>query len=210
MKVALYGATGAAGSRILKELVSRGHHVTAIVRDPAKLAPSGATVRVKQGDLSDSKSIAAAIGDVEAVISAYGPPKNDLEALVGVTERQVEALKGKAGVRLIVVGGAGGLNIAPGLAMVDSQFMPEPFKPIARAHVNAFNVLKASSIDWTYFAPAAFFEPGQRTGEFRLGKDDLIANAQQESRISMEDYAVALVDELEKSRHRRQRFTIGY
>jgi putative NADH-flavin reductase len=109
-----------------------------------------------------------------------------------------------------VVGGAGGLNIAPGLAMVDSQFMPEPFKPIARAHVNAFNVLKASSIDWTYFAPAAFFEPGQRTGEFRLGKDDLIANAQQESRISMEDYAVALVDELEKSRHRRQRFTIGY
>ena len=210
MKVALYGATGAAGSRILKELVSRGHHVTAIVRDPAKLAPSGATVRVKQGDLSDSKSIAAAIGDVEAVISAYGPPKNDLEALVGVTERQVEALKGKAGVRLIVVGGAGGLNIAPGLAMVDSQFMPEPFKPIARAHVNAFNVLKAASIDWTYFAPAAFFEPGQRTGEFRLGKDDLIANAQQESRISMEDYAVALVDELEKSRHRRQRFTIGY
>jgi putative NADH-flavin reductase len=129
---------------------------------------------------------------------------------VGVTERQVEALKGNAGVRLIVVGGAGGLNIAPGLAMVDSQFMPEPFKPIARAHVNAFNVLKASSIDWTYFAPAAFFEPGQRTGEFRLGKDDLIANAQQESRISMEDYAVALVDELEKSRHRRQRFTIGY
>jgi uncharacterized protein len=210
MKVALYGATGAAGSRILKELVSRGHHVTAIVRDPAKLAPSGATVRVKQGDLSDSKSIAAAIGDAEAVISAYGPPKNDLEALVGVTERQVEALKGKPGVRLIVVGGAGGLNIAPGLAMVDSQFMPEPFKPIARAHVNAFNVLKAASIDWTYFAPAAFFEPGQRTGEFRLGKDDLIANAQQESRISMEDYAVALVDELEKSRHRRQRFTIGY
>lgn len=210
MKVALYGATGAAGSRILKELVSRGHHVTAIVRDPAKLTQSGANVRVKQGDLSDPKSIAAAIGDAEAVISAYGPPKNDLEALVGVTERQVEALKGKPGVRLIVVGGAGGLNIAPGLAMVDSQFMPEPFKPIARAHVNAFNVLKASSIDWTYFAPAAFFEPGQRTGEFRLGKDDLIANAQQESRISMEDYAVALVDELEKSRHRRQRFTIGY
>ena len=210
MKVALYGATGAAGSRILKELVSRGHHVTAVVRDVSKLAQPGVNVRVKQGDLSDSKSIAAAIGDVEAVISAYGPPKNDLEALVGVTERQVEALKGKAGVRLIVVGGAGGLNIAPGLAMVDSQFMPEPFKPIARAHVNAFNVLKASSIDWTYFAPAAFFEPGQRTGEFRLGKDDLIANAQQESRISMEDYAVALVDELEKSRHRRQRFTIGY
>ena len=210
MKVALYGATGAAGSRILKELVSRGHQVTALVRDPAKLVQSGANVRVKQDDLSDPKSIAAAIGDAEAVVSAYSPPKNDLEALTGVTQRQVEALKGKTGVRLVVVGGAGGLNIAPNLALVDSPYMPEPFKPIARAHVNAFNVLKASTIDWTYFAPAAFFEPGQRTGQFRLGKDDLIANAQQESRISMEDYAVALVDELEKPRHRRQRFTIGY
>ena len=210
MKVALYGATGAAGSRILKELVSRGHQVTALARDPAKLVQSGANVRVKQDDLSDPKSIAAAIGDAEAVVSAYSPPKNDLEALTGVTQRQVEALKGKTGVRLVVVGGAGGLNIAPNLALVDSPYMPEPFKPIARAHVNAFNVLKASTIDWTYFAPAAFFEPGQRTGQFRLGKDDLIANAQQESRISMEDYAVALVDELEKPRHRRQRFTIGY
>ena len=210
MKVALYGATGAAGSRILKELVSRGHQVTALARDPAKLVQSGVNVRVKQDDLSDPKSIAAAIGDAEAVVSAYSPPKNDLEALTGVTQRQVEALKGKTGVRLVVVGGAGGLNIAPNLALVDSPYMPEPFKPIARAHVNAFNVLKASTIDWTYFAPAAFFEPGQRTGQFRLGKDDLIANAQQESRISMEDYAVALVDELEKPRHRRQRFTIGY
>jgi uncharacterized protein len=210
MKVALYGATGAAGSRILKELVSRGHHVTAVVRDAAKLPQSGPNVRVKQGDLSDPKSITAAVGDVEAVISAYGPPKNDLEAIEGVTERQVEALKGKTGVRLIVVGGAGGLNIAPGLTLVDSQFMPEPYKPIARAHVKAFHVLKASTIDWTYFAPAALFEPGQRTGEFRLGKDELIANTQQESRISMEDYAVALVDELEKPRHRRQRFSIGY
>src|SRR3984957_15071753 len=210
MKVALYGATGAAGSRILKELVSRGHHVTAVVRDAAKLTQSGPNVRVKQGDLSDPKCITAAVGDVEAVISAYGPPKNDLEAIEGVTERQVEALKGKTGVRLIVVGGAGGLNIAPGLTLVDSQFMPEPYKPIARAHVKAFNVVKASTIDWTYFAPAAFFEPGQRTGEFRLGKDELISNTQQESRISMEDYAVALVDELEKPRHRRQRFSIGY
>src|SRR5271155_2042206 len=125
MKVALYGATGAAGSRILKELVSRGHHVTAVVRDTTKLAHSGPNVLVKQGDLSDPKSIATAIGDVEAVISAYGPPKNDLDAIEGVTERQVEALKGKTGVRLIVVGGAGGLNIAPGLALVDSEYMPE-------------------------------------------------------------------------------------
>jgi hypothetical protein len=94
--------------------------------------------------------------------------------------------------------------------LVDSEYFPEPYQPIARAHVKAMNVLRASSIDWTYLAPAAYFEPGERTGKFRLGKDELIANVQHESRISMEDYAIALVDELEKPRHRRQRFSVGY
>lgn len=210
MKVALYGATGKAGSRILKELVSRGHRVTAIARDPAKLPQPAPGVNVKQDDLSDPKKIAAAVDGAEAVISAYGPPRDDVSAIVGVTQRQVEALSHKANVRLIVVGAAGGLQVAPGMQLVDSEYFPEPYQPIARAHINAMNVLKASSIDWTYLAPAAYFEPGERTGKFRLGKDELIANAQQESRISMEDYAIALVDELEKPRHRRQRFSVGY
>ena len=210
MKVALYGATGKSGSRILKELVSRGHQVIAIVRDPSKLTQTGPGVQVKQDDLSDPKKIAAAVDGAEAVISAYAPPQNDVRALVGVTQRQVEALGQKPKARLIVVGGAGGLNVAPGIMLVDSPYFPEPYQPIARAHVEAFNVLRASKIDWTYLAPAAYFEPGERTGKFRLGKDELIANAQQESRISMEDYAVALVDELDKPRHRRQRFSVGY
>jgi uncharacterized protein len=209
MKVALYGATGKAGSRILKELVSRGHRVTAIARDPAKLPQPGPGVSVKQDDLSDPEKIAAAVDGAEAVISAYGSPQDDVSAIVGVTQRQVEALGRKANVRLIVVGGAGGLRVAPGVMLVDSEYFPVPYQPIARAHVKALNVLEASSIDWTYLAPAAYFEPGERTGKFRLGKDELIANAQQESRISMEDYAIALVDELEKPRHRRQRFSIG-
>ena len=210
MKVALYGATGKSGSRILKELASRGHQVIAIVRDPSKLTQTGPGVQVKQDDLSDPKKIAAAVDGAEAVISAYAPPQNDVRALVGVTQRQVEALGQKPKARLIVVGGAGGLNVAPGIMLVDSPYFPEPYQPIARAHVEAFNVLRASKIDWTYLAPAAYFEPGERTGKFRLGKDELIANAQQESRISMEDYAVALVDELDKPRHRRQRFSVGY
>ena len=210
MKVALYGATGKSGSRILKELASRGHQVIAIVRDPSKLTQTGPGVQVKQDDLSDPKKIAAAVDGAEAVISAYAPPQNDVRALVGVTQRQVEALGQKPKARLIVVGGAGGLNVAPGIMLVDSPYFPEPYQPIARAHVEAFNVLRASKIDWTYLAPAAYFEPGERTGKFRLGKDELIANAQQESRISMEDYAIALVDELEKPRHRRQRFSVGY
>ena len=209
MKVALYGATGKAGSRILKELVSRGHRVTAIVRDPAKLPQPGPGVIVKQDDLSDPRKIAAAVNGAEAVISAYGPPQDDPDEIVGVTQRQVEALKG-ADARLIVVGGAGGLNVAPGVTLLESGHLPEAYFPIVKAHIKAFNVLRTSAIDWTYLAPAAYFVPGERTGKFRLGKDELIANAQQESRISMEDYAIALVDELEKPTHRRQRFSVGY
>jgi hypothetical protein len=144
------------------------------------------------------------------VISAYAPPADDTDALVGVTKRQIEAVK-KAGVgRLIVVGGAGGLEIKPGVSLIESGYLPEPYLPIATSHVKALDLLKKSEIDWTYFAPAGFFEPGERTGKFRLGKDELISNDKGESRISMEDYAIALVDELENPKHRKQRFSIGY
>ena len=210
MKVALYGATGNSGSRILTELVSRGHQVIAIVRNPAKLPQPAPGVLIKQDDLSDPKKIAAAVDGAEAVISAYAPPQDDVDAIVGVTQRQVEALNHGSKVRLIVVGGAGGLNVAPGVTLIDSGYLPEPVLPIAKAHSKALNVLRASTIDWTYLAPAAYFEPGTLTGKFRLGTDELIANERQESRISMEDYAIALVDELEKPQHRRQRFSIGY
>jgi putative NADH-flavin reductase len=210
MKVALYGATGQSGSRILKELVSRGHKVIAIARNPASLTDRGPDVLVRKDDLSDPQSIAAAIDGADAVVSAYGPPRDDVDALVGVTERLIEAVSQRPGIRLVVVGGAGGLNVAPGVTLLESGYMPEAFHPIVKAHIKTYNVLRASKINWTYFAPAAYFEPGQRTGKFRLGTDELIANAQQESRISMEDYAIALVDELEQPKHRRQRFSIGY
>ncbi len=210
MKVALYGATGQSGSRILKELVSRGHKVIAIARNPASLTDRGPDVLVRKDDLSDPKSIAAAIDGADAVVSAYGPPKDDVDAIVGVTERLIEAVSQRPGTRLVVVGGAGGLNVAPGVTLLESGYLPEAFHPIVKAHIKTYDVLRASKIDWTYFAPAAYFEPGQRTGKFRLGTDELIANAQQESRISMEDYAIALVDELEQPKHRRQRFSIGY
>ena len=209
MNVVLYGSTGKAGSRILKELVSRGHRVTAIARDPAKLQGI-AGISVKKDDLSDVKATAEAIRGADVVISAYGPPPDNTEEIIGVTQRLVDAVKLAGNARLLVVGGAGGLNVAPGVTLIDSGYLPEPYKPIAKAHERTFHLLRASDIDWTYLAPAAFFEPGKRTGKFRLGKDELIADEKQESRISMEDYAIALVNEIEKPEHRKQRFSVGY
>jgi uncharacterized protein len=209
MNVALYGSTGKAGSRILKELISRGHRVTAISRNPAKL--QGITgISTKTDDLSDVSKTAEVIRGADAVISAYGPPQDNTEEIVEITQRLVDAVKRAGSPRLVVVGGAGGLNVAPGVTLIDSGYLPDAYKPIAKSHVRALNVLQSSDIDWTYLAPAAYFEPGERTGKFRLGKDELIANEKQESRISMEDYAIALVNELEKPDHRKQRFSVGY
>ena len=209
MKVVLFGATGKSGSRLLKELVSRGHKVTAVARDTAKL-PAASGVQVKQDDLSDVRRTADVIRGADAVISAYAPPADNTDALIGVTQRQVEAVH-QAGVdRLLVVGGAGGLEVAPGVSLIASGHLPAPYLPIANSHVKALDVLRKSDVNWTYVAPAAYFEPGTRTGKFRLGTDQLITAANGESRISMEDYAIAVVDELEKGANRRKRVSVGY
>ena len=127
-----------------------------------------------------------------------------------MTERFIAAVQQAGVARLIVVGGAASLEVAPGVTLLASGHLPAQWLPIATSHAKALDLLKQSPINWTYFSPAAFFEPGARTGKFRIGKDELIANEQHESRISMEDYAIALVDELESPRHERARFTIGY
>lgn len=207
MKVVLYGATGKAGSRILKELTDRGHQVTAVARDIRGLP---ADVERKQDDLSNVEAMAAIISGADAVVSAYAPPADDTDALIGVTERQIAAVKKAGGPRLIVVGGAGSLEVAPGLSLLASGHLPEAWIPIASSHERALRLLEASDINWTYFSPAAFFEPGQRTANFRRGTKQLISDEKGQSRISMEDYAIALVDELEKPAHERARFTVGY
>ena len=209
MHIALYGATGNSGSRILTELLSRGHQVTAIARDPAKLAPRPG-LTVVQGDLASVDGIAGKIKGADAVVSAYAPPPDDTDQLLPVTERLVEAVK-QAGVpRLLVVGGAGSLEVAPGVTVIASGHLPAEWMPIAVSHANLLDQLKKTGINWTYFSPAGFFVPGERTGKFRLGTNQLIANEQGDSRISLEDYAIALVDELEAPKHERERFTIGY
>jgi len=217
MKIVLYGATGRAGSRILTELLERGHEVVAVVRNPDKLAPNDG-LTVQQGDLSSAESITEAIGAAQAVVSAYGPPEDKTDQLLGVTKREIAAIQQVSqranspenAPRLIVVGGAASLEVAPGVTVGNAKDFPAALRPIAQAHEEALELLRASSIDWTYLSPSAFFEPGQRTGKFRLGQDQLLTAPDGKSWISMEDYAIALVDELEQPQHRRQRFTVGY
>lgn len=209
MRVALYGATGRAGSRILQELVQRGHHVAAMARETPK-APSTAGVEWKIDDLSDVQQIADNIRGSDAVISAYAPPAENTGALVGVCERLARAVAQSHVPRLLVVGGAGTLEVAPGVTLLQSGMLPAEWVAIATAHSQTLEALQATSIDWTYVAPAAMFEPGERTGTYRTESTRLLSDAKGESRISMEDYALAMVDELERPAHHRERFAVAW
>ncbi|GAB7547452.1 NAD(P)-dependent oxidoreductase [Cupriavidus sp. 8B] len=220
MHVALLASTGRAGRTILDELVRRGHHVTAVARNLDKL-PGGLpeTVTAVQDDLTSVDRIAEIIRGADAVVSAFGPSSSDprystdvsyTDQLVSVTERLIAAVREADAPRLIVVGGAGSLEFSPGVTVLKSGYWPEPYVNIATSHMKAFAALRASDINWTYFSPPMLITPGERTGQFRLGGDSLIKDAEGTSRISFEDYAVALVDELEKPAHERSRFTAGY
>jgi hypothetical protein len=209
MNVVLYSATGMIGSRVLNELVSRGHNVTAVVRDPSKV-PAKSGINAVKGNIFDSADVAAKTVGVAAVISAYGPGQGPVEKLLDATSSLIAGLDKSDVKRLIFVGGAGSLLVAPGVDLIDSGHLPEEYKAIAIAHRDALKMLRNSDLDWTYFSPAGFIQPGERTGKFRLGTDSLIADEKGNSFISAEDYAVALVDELENPRHIRQQFTAAY
>ena len=205
MKVALVGASGNAGTRILKELVSRGHEVTAIARNADKIeAQSGVTV--VQADAADPAALAEAIKGHDVAISSLKFADSDAGKLI-------EAAR-KSGVgRYFVVGGAASLK-APGSdqRIIDSGQIPEAFMPEIRAGANFLELLKQEpeGLDWTFISPSMFFGPGERTGKFRLGTEELLVAEDGKSSISYEDYAVALVDEIEAPKHNRARFTVGY
>jgi len=203
MKIALIGATGFIGSRLLAELTSRGHQVTAIVRNPEKVA-QGAGVTAKKGDVYDKDGLAALLAGYDAVISAVHFTASDPATLLA-------AVKQSGVKRYLVVGGAGSLEVAPGVKVYNTPEFPAIYLDEARKGGVFLNLLKGEgSLDWTFLSPSALIEPGERTGKFRLGKDQLLVDGNGQSRISAEDYAIALVDELEKPAHSRQRFTVGY
>ncbi len=216
MKVVLYGATGMIGSRILKELLMRGHKVTAVVRDPSKVHAQP-NLTIEKGDLLDADGIAKLAWGAEVVVSSYGPPSGPngpdpgkVHHLVDSVRALVAGARRAGSPRIIVVGGAGSLEISPGLQIVDAPTFPEAYKPVALAHRDAFYELRKTDLNWTYFSPAMMIQPGERTGKFRLGQNSLISDDKGNSSISAEDYAIALVDEVEQGRHTKQRFTIGY
>ncbi len=213
--VLLIGATGFVGSAVLNELLERGHKVTAVVRNAAKLPQNELLTAVEQ-DVSDVEAIAKLAEGKDAVISAYNPGWMNPEIEKLITENYPKILEAakKSGVeRLLIVGGAGTLFCAPGLRLVDSGALPAEImggvRPLGNFYLNTLT--NEDSIDWVFFSPAGVLDgEGKKTGNYRLGKDDLIVDAEGNSHISVQDYADALVNELEKPAHHKERFTIGY
>jgi putative NADH-flavin reductase len=213
MKLALFGASGTLGQRILREALSRGHTVSAIVRDPSRITEQSSNLRAASGNVLDPDAVAAAVAGHDAVVSAVGPSGTEGAEMVVEAARSLIAGLKRAGVeRLVVVGGAGSLEVAPGVKLIDTPEFPAALKAIAQAASDALDVYRqeGAGLEWTYLSPAALIAPGERTGAFRLGGDQLVTDAEGQSRISAEDFAIALLDEVEQPRHVRQRFTVAY
>jgi uncharacterized protein len=215
-KIVLFGASGMIGQRVLREALDRGHEVTAVARDTSKLTRTDPKSTVTSGDVTDPGSVAKLAAGADVVISAISTraPGGDPEAaLAAVADSLIRGLRSLApdAPRLIIVGGAGSLEVAPGVRLVDTPEFPAAYKSESLAHAGLLGVFRGvTDLEWTYLSPAAEIAPGERTGTFRLGDDELVVDAAGESRISAEDYAVALVDEAETPKHVGRRFTVGY
>ena len=213
MKIVLLGATGFVGSALLKEALDRGHIVTAIARHPETLGLRE-RLTVKAGDVFDSSALATLLAGHEAVISAFNPGwrnPNLYDDQRRGTSAIIAAVK-QAGIRRVLwVGGAGGLEVKPGVRVVDDPNLPDWIRPGSLATIDALEQLrKEPELEWSFLAPSAEMKPGSRTGKYRLGGDDLLVDANGKSHISLEDFAAAMIDELEHPAHIRHRFTVGY
>ncbi len=217
-KVVLIGASGFVGNAILNELLERGHEVTAVVRHPEKVKAENPRLSVVGMDVEDSARLTDACKGHDAVISAYNPGWGNpdmYEDTLRVYPKILNAVKASGTGRLLIVGGAGSLFVKPGVRLVDTGTLPEAWLPGVKSMAKFYleTLVHEQDLDWVFFSPAANLgnlQPGVRTGKFRLGKDDLIVDEKGDSFISVEDYAMAMVDELEQENHHKERFTIGY
>ncbi len=213
MKIALIGATGFVGAAILQEALDRGHEVTAIVLNPEKLQ-AHPKLHPQKGDVYNEDQMARLVAGQDAVISAFNPGWSNPDIYnqqIKGTRAIISGVK-RAGIkRLLFVGGAGSLEVKPGVQSVDLPGFPAEYKQGALATREALTMLRQEAgLEWSVLSPSADLFPGQRTGQFRLGTDQLLKDADGKSRISVQDYAMAMIDEVEKPKHIRRRFTVGY
>ncbi|MEV4452751.1 MULTISPECIES: NAD(P)-dependent oxidoreductase [Streptomyces] len=233
MHIGVIGATGTIGSRVVTEALDRGHHVTAFSRDATQIKEDRKNITWKSIDVLDADAVTAAIPGLDVLISGFQPGNAakdmadtvarsiaDPTAYATAARALLKALESHPRTRLIVIGGAGSLEIEPGITRADSDDLlhealdsiglPREYAAAVRGHRDALNVLRTSNRLWTYFSPAEDIAPGERTGRFRVGTDRPVLDADGHSRISAEDAAIALVDEAELPRFIQRRFTVGY
>jgi hypothetical protein len=212
MNITLIGASGFIGTALLAEAIERGHVVTALVTRPDNLAAREG-LRALKADVMDSGALSAQFAGADAVISAFsGHAQADVYDYFVAGMRSILVAAREARVpRLLVVGGAGTLEVAPGLQLIDTPAFPDAYKATAEGARTALAMLREQvSLNWTMLSPSALIAPGERTGAFRLGREQLLTGPDGASRISVQDFAVAMIDELEHPAHERQRFTVGY
>src|ERR1700722_15866908 len=216
MRIVLFGAAGNMGRRIAREALWRGHQITAVVRDPKSFQPYDDRLTVVKGDATDAESVAAVSAGADAIVNALssrpGGNSRPASSLTAAAHALIAGAK-RAGVRrLVIVGGAGSLEVLPGRQLLDSPDFPSGYRAEAVAQRDALEVYRSegSGLDWTYISPASEVEPGKRTGRFRTGGNQLLVDERGHSRISYEDYAAALVDELDTPTHIGRRMTVAY
>jgi putative NADH-flavin reductase len=216
MKLVLFGSTGNIGQRIAAEALRRGHQVVGVVRDAARVQSPDARVSLVQGDATDAASVARVSQGADAIVSAISPRPNarglPAPSLAAAAKALLAGARKAKVNRLLVVGGAGSLEVAPGKRLMDAQGFPEAYKAEAREGADSLDVYRAEGkgLDWTFLSPAAEIHPGERTGKYRTTGDRFLADDKGTSSISYEDYAVALLDELEHPKHAGQRFGVAY
>jgi len=216
MKIVLFGATGNVGRRVAAEALSRGHEVVGVVRDPAATAAPDSRVRLVEGDATKADSVAEGVKGADAVVSAISPRPNArglaAPSLVENARAIIAGLRRANVKRVLFVGGAGSLEVSPGQQLVDQPGFPEAYKAEALEGREALRVWRTQGegLDWTFLSPAAEIAPGERTGRYRTTGDQFLVDAAGKSFITFEDYAVAVLDELERPRHVGQRFGVAY
>lgn len=215
MKIAIVGATGFVGTHIVEEALTRGHQVLALTRNPHKVMLSESVTAVSV-DVNESKALAEAIHGYDVLVHAFAAPRSDsIEERIGKqtkgTQSIIRAVKQTGIQRLIAVGGAGTAEVAPGVALMNSYFFPPEYEGGARSTAVIKELLqKEDAFDWVFISPPNFLEDKERTGKYRTGKDNLVIElATGRSYMSVADYAVAMLDEIEAPKHHRQRFTVG-